>query len=283
MSTLDHKTIFLPQNYILVKPDGDFKHYHNSEGKETSILAATSLRIAADPNSETDFSEKEIVDTYSHNMSYTGTVIAVPQKLNFTGEEARKFYKENKDGLQDQLKAMKVLGKYNQIKEDSVEYKVKMDVEIGDKVMYDYLERFNVYESGLVLETDIGELFLIKYDKLELRIRGEEIKPLNSWVLMEYDRTREISSGNLVLQGVDKRIEETVGVHSSKILMMADPSEDYLGDNDFYDPIHELNIGEEVFYLPQHASNVENDNHFFLFSGKEIIKIKSHNILACRN
>lgn len=282
MSVLDHTKIFLPQNYVLIKPDEDFKNYHNSKGEETSILAATSLRMAANPTSETDFSEKEIVDTYSHNMSYTGTVISVPKKLNFTGPEARKFYKENKEGLLDQLKAMKILGRYNQIKEDSVEYKVPMDVKVGDKVMYDYIERFNVYESGMVLDTDIGELFLIKYDKLELRIRDEEIKPLNSWVLMEYNRERKMELGKLVLEGVDKRIEETVGVHKSKVMMMADPSEDYIGDNNFYDPIHELKLGDEVYYLPQHASNVENDNHFFLFRGKEIIKIRSHNILACQ-
>lgn len=286
---IDHKNIKLVTNYVLVLPDKDYDKYHNEKGEETNLYAPTSFMAATNPLSEDDFSERDIMDTYSHNFSYSGTIIAIPEKLVFLGNEIKEYLERNQHTLGDQdnqkdqramKAAMTIMAKVEKMQEDSVDRLCDIDVKIGDKVYYDYLERFKVYEEGRVIQTDIGELFLIKYDKLELRIRDEEIKPLNGYVFVEWERKNELKHGSLVLEGLDKRVEDTNGIQECKVVYLPDPIKSHLDEIQFRDPVNEISVGDKIVFVSQHASNIENDNHFTLFGGREMLKVQSKYIIG---
>lgn len=287
---IDHTKIRLQQNYVLIKLDADFDKYHNEKGEETAFIAPTSFRDYVDPNSEYNFEERDIVDTYSHNMASSGTIITCPDKLVFLGNEIKSHLEANQHNLgyiddkdaphRSKMAAMTLLNKVEEMREVSVDRVTEMDVKPGDRVFFDYLERFTAYEAGKVIETDIGELFLVRYDKLEIRIRDGEIKPLNGWVLVEWERSKPIKFGALELAGPDKRIEETAGVQNAEVVMLPDPVIAHMDDLDFSDPVRFLNVGDRVAFNTESATPLEPDNHFILFKGKEILKVESKNILG---
>lgn len=287
---IDHTKIRLQQNYVLIKVDKDFDKYHNEKGEETMFIAPTSFKHAVDLRSEDNFAERDIMDSYSHNMAASGTVITCPDKLVFLGNEIKEHLKANQHNLgyiddkdaphRSKMAAMSILNQVEKMRENSLMLQTEIDIQPGDRVFFDYLERFTIYEAGRVLQTDIGELFLIRYDKLEIRIRDGHIKPLNGFVLVEWERSKPIQFGALYLAGPDKRIEETVGVQNAEIVALPDPVNAHMDDLEFSDPVKYLKVGERVAFQSHDATPLEPDNHFILFNGREILKVQSKNILG---
>lgn len=287
---IDHKKIRLQQNYVLIKLDADFDKYHNEKGEETMFVAPTSFRNAVDAQSEDNYAEQDIMDSYSHNMAASGTVITCPDKLVFLGNEIKEHLKANQHNLgyaddkdaphRSKMAAMEILNKVEEMRESSLEFISPMDIQPGDRVFFDYLERFTIYEAGRVIQTDIGELFLIRYDKLEIRIRDGQIKPLNGFVLVEWERSKPIKFGALELAGPDKRIEETVGIQNSEVVALPDPVHALMDDLEFSDPVRYLKVGDRVAFHSYDATPLEPDNHFILYQGREILKVRSQNIIG---
>lgn len=285
---IDHKTIRLPINYVLIKPDDDFKFLHNENGEETGIYVATSLMQYKNPNSEYDYTETEVVETLAQNLSYSGTVIQIPEKLIFNGRLCQQFFNDNKDilegvyendtdnqhSVEKRKKAMYTSRVLQDMREESVEYEVPIEVKIGDRIFYDFTEKFD----SKIIKTDIGELFLIKYDKLETVIRGEEVYPLNDNILVEWENNSKIKFGSLELEGPKKKIYEVKGVQTARIVGLPCQVTGCINPNDHVD-ISDLNIGDEVYFLPQYAFYLENENHYILFGGREILRIKSKDVL----
>lgn len=286
---IDHKKIKLPVNYVAILPDPDFEFFHKSDGTQSSIRVATSLRQYKNPNSEWDYEEEEVVDSIGHNLSYSGKVIQVPEKLIFNGYLAEKFFLENRDvieGVMDKSSdqdrniekrkaAMRASQKLQDIREDSMEYDVPIEVVVGDRVFYDFTEKFD----PTYLKTDIGDLLLVPYDKLELRVRDGEVYPLNDNILLEWNRKDRYEYGNLVLEAANtKKIYEASGVQYAKIVALPVQSKGNINPKDHVD-ISVLNVGDEVGFTPQYAYYLENENHYVLFGGKEILRIKAKDIL----
>lgn len=285
---IDHKKIKLPVNYVAILPDPDFEFYHKSDGTQSSIRVATSLRQYKNPHSEWDYEEEEVVESIGHNLSYSGKVIQIPEKLIFNGYLAEKFFEDNRDvlggfmeqdvtderSMEKRKASMRASQKLQEIREDSMEYDVPIEVEVGDRVFYDFTEKFD----PTYIETDIGELLLVPYDKLEVRVRGAEVYPLNDNVLIEWIKKDKLKLGNLELHAPTKEIYESKGIQEAKVVALPVQSQGNINPKEHVD-ISGLNIGDIIGFIPQYAFYLENENHYVLFGGKEILRIKAKDIL----
>lgn len=289
---INHRDIVVPLNHVLIKPDEDFKFFHNEKGEETGIHVATSFRQYKNPNSEWDYEEEEVLETISQNLSYSGTVIKTPRRINFDGYAAERYFKENQHILEDitytsedeermrgkRKVAMKCAARLQEIRENSLQFDVDIEINEGDKVYYDFMEKFSVYKNGLVLDTDIGELYLIRYDKLEMVVRDGNVHPLNMNVLIEWKSKEEISYGSLTLAASPKKIYETSGIQEGVVVGVPTQAKGFLNPEEKVS-VHNMNLGECVVFKPEYAYYLENENHYTLFGGREILRIRAHNIL----
>ena len=149
---------------------------------------------------------------------------------------------------------MRASQKLQEIREDSMEYDVPIEVEVGDRVFYDFTEKFD----PTYIETDIGELLLVPYDKLEVRVRGEEVYPLNDNILMEWKRKDNFQFGSLVLEAPKKEVYQASGIQYAEIIALPVEPKGNINPKDHVD-ISGLKIGDEVGFIPQYAFYLENE------------------------
>lgn len=113
---------------------------------------------------------------YEKNKHQTviGKVIAVPNKLRYTGREAHKIRQVKSRSSRQQLKLLR-LNAY------SLDYDVDMELQVGDTIWIDFTAILEAKQSGLVTK----EGLLVRYDGVILAKRNDSIIPVNGNVIIE--------------------------------------------------------------------------------------------------
>jgi len=250
-------------NFVLVLPDPQVETYQIA-GKELGLIA---------PDFKYEKGEK--ISIKERNLSVMGTVYSVPDSLRFNLTEIDSLKKNSCFAIIDGTAVPINISIHRHIAQetaDSVLYDVDMEVEKGDRVMFTYLAHKKAKDERMVVETDFGEMYLIKYDMLQM-VLGEENKPkkmLNGYLLVEpeeIDILREDGkefiehSSGLVTIAPKFKLKKTKKNQIGKILLAGTRCRGYLQHKEKTDCTQVLNLNEKIVYDPRLCQKLEFETH----------------------
>lgn len=272
---IDHTKIKIPSNYVLIKPDDNLDKFHIN-GTESSLYVGLSSMKYSDPEDSLDFTNQETMDTQADHWAITGKVIGVPDKLNYFGEEINKL--RLTPGLDElELKKMSNLNDY------SLKYDVPMEVSVDDVVLFEAHVHIKVSESKSFINTDIGLLYLVRYDLLRGIVRDKTVYPLNGIVFFKWLQDGHIDYKSLKLEMPKMDIWDAnfkATLIGEIVNIGATPKSELFGYQKIDHDSDEIKIGDRFIFKSISANNVENQGHFHLFGGEEILMIRRSEMLA---
>lgn len=238
-------------NYVLVKPDKD----HTKDYK-------TGMYIS---------------DHYdpARHWSVSGTVIQIPQRLVYLGDE---------------LQALKSLGKLTgaylhyaqQHRMMSMDFDTEIEVQVGDKVYFNYSNHIAGSEEKKEFNSPTGEkLILMPYDSLYVAVRGDECIPLNGYIYVKPLRysIEDLQNMRKTAHGWKKPpkkgdIRKGWGV----VEMVGSPNKGYLDYPDAIDST-DIRAGQTVLFRKTLSFDMEWSYHKTLFQDT-IYRMQRKDILA---
>lgn len=268
--THDHKTIRPATNYALILPDEEAEKYHLN-GKETNIYVGKSFMKYIDEHDSLDFEMKETVDTQAQHWPITGRVICAPQKNVFYGHEIQKIINDRGESITPED-----MQQLNRMKDASVEYQSPVEIKEGDKVIFDYGVNMRCYEDGQYFHTDIGTLFLVKYDKIEGIIYEDRIHPLNANIFFKWEKPEKIGS----FIAIDKEIHEVSGYQYGVVTHVGSNIRYSTRGMQLFDEAHQFKVGDRIMFNWFDATMIESQSHLTIFGGEERYHIKARDIVA---
>lgn len=256
-------------NWVLVLPDEEHEKYHLN-GRETNIYVGRSFMKYLYELDENDFERVEAVDTDAHHWPITGRVIKAPSRNVFYGREISSklnFYGE--DINPDQLAEL------NRMKAASLSNNSPVEVMEGDKVMFEYSISMKCFNEGLIFHTELGTLYLIRYDSLIGRIRNDDIYPLNGNIFVEWEQ--ELMKGGIhLLETNIADVEKPIWANVTHVGLPVTEYMDGLGYKEFH---HDLKVGDEVCFNHFDAHDIESDSHLTIFGGRKTYTLPSKEAL----
>lgn len=265
---IDHKKILIPVNYVLVKPDQDHTHFHVN-GKEFLEIGTTAERDKAkDDSLYSDMQETNF--EVAHSWATTGVVYQVPNRLEYHGHELERMYGKIHDSYDEE--------KFQRLSKSTMKFATPMEVEIGDRVMFFYNEHIQAREMGRCIDTDIGEMYLIKYDDLEAKVLSDQLYPLNGYVFFK-EIKEELKSDHIQVISDDIEIYDRKGSQKGEVVNIGVPIGGTEWETYISDPTSGIKVGDIIHFKGFDCSNVEADNHNLFFGGEEIKKIRRPDIL----
>jgi len=300
---IDPTKIRIPNNYVLVKPDKNFETYQFS-GRETGILVA---------NAKLDPSGK-VVSTEQEHISISGTVYAIPENLVYNARAIWKLQDNNDFRRGAFVRSKWVQQDIDQLRNESVQFDVPMEVQVGDRVYFEYLAHILAQQSGMYVDTNDGKMMLIKYDMLIMALRNEEQIMLNGFLLIENEAIKketikvefegnlnanagswevegEITSSGLILVG-GRQEKKYRSWAQAKLIQSAQPVKSYLDfrgkddwgifkltENGFENLDRELLPDDTLLYDPRFAKEIEFGLHRVL-SEKKLLRIQRKDVYA---
>lgn len=266
--------IHIPANYVLVLPDGPEETFHK-DGKESFQTGKVHLE-----------------NTGSH-YSIRGKVYAVPEKLNFNLPSMklhRILQPVTLDINQTAFYFRSNLAEITHQKNTSVLCDVDMEVKVGDIVFFNYLEHYNAYAEGRWVETELGEMMLMRYDELiccHTDTKGAALSMLNGFVLVEPISVESVFGTNVYKKAglyISSR-KQDIEVLKRKTNMgfvrhWGNPSREYIELPDHKDGDHAFAEGDLVLYNPKIAPALEYGLHKHYFGGKTLVKMKRRDIFC---
>ncbi len=277
-------TFRILSNYVLVKPDADFTTYQ-IRGRESGLIAPD-FKYEGEGDKQKKLSVKE------RNVSVTGTVYAIPKQLNFHLEELIHFRRNYHSIAMHEGKVIwadfSILKQIGHYENASVNFKVEMEVNVGDKVNFTYQAHKECLESGRVLDTELGEMYLIKYDRLYMTVNQDSSpkKMLNGWMIVEPDEIKvkqegaqefiELTSG-LVGLAPKSKLNKSRKNALGTVIKTGSICKGYLQEPEKSDPTFPINEGEQLIYDPRACQKLEYESHQ-TFSDKTLHLIQRKDI-----
>lgn len=268
---IDHKQIVPLKNWVLLKPDEEMEKYHLN-GKETNIYVGRSYMKYVDDLDSLDFEEKETVDTFAQHWPISGKIIAVPNRLTFYGHDIHRFMNSLSDeGITpDDLKMARSMS------DDSNKFEGDVEVEVGDTVFFDFLVNIHTYENGYYFHTDIGTLFLVRYDELIGKMSDGVVTPLNDNIFFEWNKYTE-RKGFLM---PDHEIFDAKGVQEGTVTHVGTVLPFMVKGAKLSECHCDYEVGEKIWFKPHECAMIESQLHLTIFGGKEIYTISRRHIIV---
>lgn len=267
----DYKKIRIPSNYVLVLPD-PVNDTYQLNGKETGILVGISaVRDKSDYDNDWDRVE-ETVDTAAQHFSIKGKVYAVPEKLTFNGKRIKK----SRLNFSNDSDSIRELG---QLMGSSLEFDTSMDVEVGDEVVFDYLEHIGCYEDGRWIETELGDMYLIRYDSLYMAVKKDgSYVPLNGMIMIEEKNPEKITENGLILPMLLENENKIEKWSCAEVELVGTPLKGYKQDLTLSDDRTPIKKGDTILFRPGGSYPLEWVLHQKLFPGRKIMGIRRKDI-----
>lgn len=275
---IDHTKIMMPYNYVLIKPDKDQEKFH-IDGKESFLHVGTSAMVYVEEEDSLDFTRQETMLNDADHWSITGEVICVPNKIGYLARELNQIYDGAKNGglVDDDVK------KLIRISEDTVNFDTDIEIVKGDKVLFDAGVHTDCESTGKIIETDIGTLYMVKYDRLRAYIRNEEITPLNGIVLFNWIQPDEVKHKSLTISALKRDIWD-VGKKEVLIGEVRSFGSVIRGEIKGAVPsefsMKPMSKGDKFYFNGIKANNVENEGHYHLFGGDLVYMIRQTDIIG---
>lgn len=255
-------------NYVLVLPDSQLETYQ-IKGKEMGLISP-----------DFKYENGNRISTKEKNMSVFGTVYGVPTSLNFNLSKIEKITQNNTLFIKRQGQHVPVnISMHRQLSDltkNSLLYDVNMELQKGDRVNFSYLAHKKCKDENMVVDTELGEMYLIKYDLLYMVV-DEHHKPkrmLNGYVLVEpelievkQEGAQEFieHTGGLVTLAPKQKLKKTRRTQKGTVIKAGSYCRGYLQHPDKRDYIQNLEIGQEIIYDPRMCQKLEYDIHQIMF------------------
>lgn len=251
-------------NYVLVLPDPHLETYQ-VKGKELGLLS---------PDFKYENGEK--ITVKEKNLSVFGTVYCAPSHLNFNLHSITKLGSENTmyamiEGIRHPVN-IGLHREMAQLTRNSVMYDTQIEIRKGDIVNFSYQAHKQAKDDKMIVDTELGEMYLIKYDLLYMTV-DENYQPkkmLNGYVLVqpeeievEVEDGREIikRDSGLVTLAPKSKLKKSRKIINGKVLLSGSICKGYLQQPDKYDFHEPVNTGDEIVYDPRLCQKVESDIH----------------------
>ena len=160
---------------------------------------------------------------------------------------------------------------------ESVEYLTDINLEVGDKVFFHYLQIDIAINQRRIIEED-GKFFIfIKHDSLFMSIRNEEIVMHNGWMLLE-PVDKAVDKDSVVNTKIPKNRQKHDPL-KGRIAFLGDPVKEYWWGNNETDEGINVNKGDTVIFLPHSDIPLEYDMHqslkekYYRVQRKELLSI----------
>ena len=226
MRIISLSTFRIPANYILIKPDPDFEFVKIKPDSEFSAITE-----------EVEIKIGYTSETHARHYGISGTVVTLPEQLIF-----------NPTIRQEKI---------------TMPFDVDMELEIGDKVFFDYLCQIKAVSDKLIVDTEEhGMCFLCKYEDVYCFERNEELTLINGWVwIQRLEKDKKVSGLEMVLTDKNKFVKG-----QAKVIKAAKAVRKYI-EGHSEDPI-ELFGGENIIYDPRFGHEMEYSMHRLLTDGE---------------
>lgn len=278
-------TFQILQNYVLIKPDKDLESYQ-IKGRETGLIAP-SFKYEGTGDNEKRVSVKE------RNVAVTGTVYAVPQKLIFNLGEIQAL--KNRYTTHKVVNGKLMLVNFpvqlqiDHLNKSSVQFNTEIEVKVGDKVQFDYMAHKQCVEEGRILDTEHGEMYLMKYDMLYMTVgeKNEPIKMLNGYLIVEPEEIETLkegaqefiqAEGGLVLLAPKAKAKKSKKSQIGTVKHIGNINKGYLQEPDKSDFRQHLKPGEKILYDPRFSKRLEYETHQ-IYSEKVLSLIQRKDII----
>lgn len=238
-------------NWVLIKPDENFKNYDG-----------TNLATANDAESA------------GQRLSLRGTIIKLPKRLKYNGAQLIK----ERNGFANDRASIAI---YSELKENSMLFDTTIEPKEGDTVFFSYIEHLECYQHGRFIETEDRDLLLMRYDSLVCSHRLnniESLKPLNGLVLIEPLSMQEDKTPieTVTLQKYKNKIQK---IGTGRVLLTGKKCNGYLEDLTAPKDTDEVKEGQIILFRPAGATLLEWHTHKVLFKGKTVMSIHRKDIL----
>lgn len=168
---------------------------------------------------------------------------------------------------------------FNRKDRNSVQFDVDMEVQVGDRVIFD----FKAESSVRKIAEPINGSYPLRYDDLYVVIRNGEIIPINGIVLVEACDTTEEEDVKQAMKHL--HLPDTVLKEKSEVMgyvrYIGTPCKGYLNAPVELTEIHdEVNIGDKVTFHPSYAIELQYSMHQIIGKGKTIYRMRRKDIFG---
>lgn len=243
--TINVRTLDIRGNYILVKldPDYNFREIMTPQGKVVIELV--------------DFTTSKV-----QNQAITGMVMRTPAEVTFHRDL---LYHERGVTISSEEWASKM--------RSSMPHDRPLQVEIGDRIVFDYKVAMDAPSEGRVLKDETGELLmLMRYEVVFAKIHptGDYI-PVNGWVFVRRDQmeTREDRPELTIIRKEDRYASPFATVVASDYGIV-----EYL-DKGTWEPQVSLPPGRRVVLRKNFGYRIAYDVHAGDLLGVEAVRRRS--------
>jgi len=203
------------------------------------------------PNNDFKYSSGKSRDAH---IAITGTVLAVPESLNYYGKEIHELWRKG-----NRNRSMNENIDLSHMQHHTTEYDVPMELKVGDRVWFSFLAKsqnlfsqFSAVNDTLdsvcedVTGTDLSREYanygILKYHDIIIAKRGETFIPLNGCLIVEPVLKDTLSQTGIVLHF--SRKEE---LSKSKVIMCGALVKGYRGVPHEYDS-DEIKEGHIIYH-----------------------------------
>ena len=260
----------IPQNYLLIKPDENYETMQVA-GRETGLIIPDFKYEKDKQGNSRKVSVKE------RNFSVYGKVYAIPEKIGFYREKIKELNSKHQvaakiDG-EYQIINRSVMNEIGRLTEASCLFETTCEVEVGDVVKFSYMAHKSASEKKICIDTELGEMYLIKYDMLTMVV-DENHQPkrmLNGYIMVEPEEDTSVEKdGASQFKTSENGLIIPVFKHSQKrnrknqegiVRFVGTKVGGYLQEEDKNDPNIQVLPGEKIIYDPRGASRHEHHYH----------------------
>lgn len=251
-------------NYVLILPDPQLTSYQ-FKGRESGLISP-----------DFSYEKGQKISVREKNLSVFGTVYGVPSHLQFNMPEIELikrsytlFRFDKGERVPINIPTHRLLGELNR---NSVMFDTKIEINKGDRVNFSYLAHKTAKDEKMIFDTELGEMYLIKYDMLYMVV-DEDLKPkrmLNGYILVqpeEIETKKEGAqefiehTGGLVTLVPKHKLKKTRKTQKGEVLKAGSIINGYLQHPEKKDFIQGVKTGQTILYDPRLCQKLEFDTH----------------------
>ena len=251
------------QNFILCE-----HVYHND------VLKFKSLELIV---------PKNVQETFAYTSSVM-RVITVPKKLIYG--KKRGYYTVNLDYDEKLGHHREEIHTTKTPIRNSMPWRVEQELLAGDIVWVNTLTIVNSQRQDRVIECEDRKYYLIPYDQIYLYKRGDNIKLINGWILLEPEKNEDDEVKQRLLKAgiivpsitIDKMNQRQMGIADkfAVVRYIGEPVFDYIDGKCDSDDIA---VGDRVVFKFPFNRRLESEMHRF-FDSKELIVSRRVNLVC---
>lgn len=162
----------------------------------------------------------------------------------------------------------------------SVEFKVDIELKVGDNAFFHYLVPQHCMNEGRWVEVeDDGIYFLVKYDEIYCAHRGPEkdVIMVNGWILIYPVTKAAFSSSTLI---VPEHLQEVQKTNEGIVAFVGSPVQEYFYQQNIKETSDDLKVGDHIMFEPDSDIPLQYPMHRNLKEKKTFFRMQRKDILG---